>query len=144
MFNTQIDDDTKSANSQPIPLICFICPKNSKFSDVSHLLTHVSSKGHLAKKFSLEVNTQDPAARQALDQFAAWYEKYNIRQLLQNRNQNRHQRSTKGRRSGDGQASTMESMTSATSTMANQHGQRRKRASTLQPGKKVRGPNPYH
>jgi hypothetical protein len=86
---------------QSIPLTCCICPKNSTFSDISHLLTHVSSKGHLAKKFNCELAANESeVARKTLQDFQIWYDKYNIRQLLQNRNQSRNQRVTKGRGRG--------------------------------------------
>jgi len=57
-----------------IPLHCTLCPKNPKFSDVSHLLTHISSKSHLANRFKLQIRAQtEIAAQQQLDNFDRWY-----------------------------------------------------------------------
>ena len=57
-----------------IPLHCTLCPKNSKFSDISHLLTHISSKSHLANRFKLQIRAQtEIAAQQQLDDFDRWY-----------------------------------------------------------------------
>ena len=66
-----------------IPLHCLLCPKKPKFSDVSHLLTHVSSKSHLSNRFKAEIRShKDPELRDALEQFESWWRRYNIRELL--------------------------------------------------------------
>ncbi|EKJ77026.1 hypothetical protein FPSE_02670 [Fusarium pseudograminearum CS3096] len=44
---TLSEDNTASSTNRPIPLSCFVCPETPRFSDVSHLLTHIASKGHL-------------------------------------------------------------------------------------------------
>jgi hypothetical protein len=76
-----------------IPLVCSICPKNSKFSDVSHLLTHIASKGHLSNKFHMEIaRDTDEFAREALAEYQAWFEEHGIRELLQNRSDHRQKR----------------------------------------------------
>jgi hypothetical protein len=36
-----------STSNRQIPLFCTVCPEAPRFSDVSHLLTHIASKGHL-------------------------------------------------------------------------------------------------
>lgn len=78
-----------SAHAPPIASIllrCSICPKRPKFSDISHLLTHVASKGHLAQQFKTTVRAStDPAAREALRLYNEWYQKYGIEQLCANR-----------------------------------------------------------
>lgn len=70
----------------PIPLNCTICAKKPQFSDVSHLLTHVSSKAHLAVKHNLGIKSQtDQDAGQQLQDYQAWYNIYNIAGLLAER-----------------------------------------------------------
>ncbi|KAL1967085.1 hypothetical protein VTN77DRAFT_3609 [Rasamsonia byssochlamydoides] len=67
-------------------LWCNICPKQPHFSDVSHLLTHVSSKAHLAHYFKLQVRShQEPEARDALDEYDQWYKTNNLAKLLSDR-----------------------------------------------------------
>jgi hypothetical protein len=69
-----------------IPLLCNICPKHPDFSDISHLLTHVGSKGHLSHYFKAQVRSrQEPAVRQQLDIYDRWYSKYQIERLLSQR-----------------------------------------------------------
>lgn len=69
-----------------IPLHCLLCPKKPTFSDVSHLLTHVSSKSHLSNRFKAEIRAhKDRDARESLRQFEAWWDRYNIRDLLSDR-----------------------------------------------------------
>ena len=69
-----------------IPLSCNICPNEPDFSDVSHLLTHVASKGHLFHYFRAQVSAvQDETIRQKLNAFDRWYDKYQIARLLSQR-----------------------------------------------------------
>jgi hypothetical protein len=69
-----------------IPLHCLLCPKRPTFSDVSHLLTHISSKSHLSNRFKAEIRSQkDKDARESLRQFDTWYERYGIQGLLADR-----------------------------------------------------------
>ena len=69
-----------------IPLHCNICPKEPDFSDVSHLLTHISSKGHLAHYFRAQVRARsDENVRYKVDIFEQWYNKYQIEKLLSQR-----------------------------------------------------------
>lgn len=69
-----------------IPLLCNICPKQPDFSDISHLLTHVGSKGHLSHYFKTQVRSrQDPTVRQQLDTYDKWYVKHQIEKLLSQR-----------------------------------------------------------
>ena len=73
-------------SSRAIPLRCLICPKRPDFSDVSHLLTHVASKGHLAQHFKTSVRAStDTAARDALGQYNDWFRRYGIERLCANR-----------------------------------------------------------
>ncbi|KAI9877022.1 MAG: hypothetical protein M1830_005017 [Pleopsidium flavum] len=69
-----------------IPLLCNICPKQRKFSDISHLLTHVGSKGHLSHYFKIQVRSrQEPSAREQLAAYDRWYEKHEVERLLSER-----------------------------------------------------------
>ncbi|KAL4868621.1 hypothetical protein BDV12DRAFT_197142 [Aspergillus spectabilis] len=67
-------------------LLCNICPKHPKFSDVSHLLTHVASKAHLSHYFKLQVRShQEPQAETLLDDYNQWYKANNLAKLLSDR-----------------------------------------------------------
>ncbi|KZZ88692.1 hypothetical protein AAP_04790 [Ascosphaera apis ARSEF 7405] len=67
-------------------LKCNICPKLPSFSDVSHLLTHVSSKGHLSCYFKLQVRSnQEPEAAKLLAEYDSWYQEQNLAVLLADR-----------------------------------------------------------
>ncbi|EEH04408.1 conserved hypothetical protein [Histoplasma capsulatum G186AR] len=67
-------------------LKCTICPKKPNFSDVSHLLTHVSSKGHLSHYFKLQVRShQEPEASESLAVYDQWYKEHNLAGLLSER-----------------------------------------------------------
>ncbi|KAI1821246.1 hypothetical protein F4861DRAFT_551982 [Xylaria intraflava] len=87
-----------SANT--IPLVCLICPKTSNFSDLSHLLTHISSKGHLHNVFQCGLNRDvDPKAESALEEYETWYQQNNISALLRARKSAREQRDSQQRQS---------------------------------------------
>lgn len=67
-------------------LLCNICPKRPNFSDVSHLLTHVSSKAHLSNYFKLQVRShQEPHAGELLREYDRWYKANNLAKLLSDR-----------------------------------------------------------
>ncbi|KAL4996038.1 hypothetical protein BDV10DRAFT_202631 [Aspergillus recurvatus] len=67
-------------------LLCNICPKHPRFSDVSHLLTHVASKAHLSHYFKLQVRShQEPQAEALLDDYDQWYRANNLAKLLSDR-----------------------------------------------------------
>lgn len=71
-----------------VPLHCNICPKHPDFSDISHLLTHVGSKGHLSHYFKAQVRSrQESAVRHQLDIYDRWYAQYQIERLLSQRMQ---------------------------------------------------------
>jgi len=56
------------------PLICILCPSAKHFSDLSHLLTHLNSKGHLQSKHKLELRcATDQAAKDTLAAYMKWY-----------------------------------------------------------------------
>lgn len=69
--------------NRQIPLLCFVCPETPKFSDVSHLLTHIASKGHLHHETQTKLRAhQDIAAAFALQQYEQWYRDFEIETLL--------------------------------------------------------------
>lgn len=75
-----------SKNHTNIPLHCSICPKNPRFSDVSHLLTHTSSKAHLSNYFKLKIRAaSELTAKVQLDNFEDWYDNYDLERLLSER-----------------------------------------------------------
>ena len=69
-----------------VPLHCHICPKRPDFSDISHLLTHIGSKGHLSHYFKAQVRgNQDASIREQLDIYERWYAEHQIEKLLSQR-----------------------------------------------------------
>lgn len=69
-----------------IPLRCFLCPNEPRFSDVSHMLTHISSKGHLAHHLQCNLRAAaDSAVHARLAQYNAWYLRHDIERLLSRR-----------------------------------------------------------
>ncbi|PLB54224.1 hypothetical protein P170DRAFT_397392 [Aspergillus steynii IBT 23096] len=67
-------------------LLCNICPKRPRFSDVSHLLTHISSKAHLSHYFKLQVRShQESQAVTLLEEYDRWYKSNNLAKLLSDR-----------------------------------------------------------
>ncbi|KAL8851825.1 MAG: hypothetical protein Q9221_003251 [Calogaya cf. arnoldii] len=69
-----------------VHLHCHICPKQPDFSDVSHLLTHIGSKGHLSNYFKAQVRSkQNASVRQQLDVYDRWYAEHQIEKLLSQR-----------------------------------------------------------
>jgi hypothetical protein len=80
-------------------LNCSICPKKPSFSDTSHLLTHVSSKGHLSEWHKLQVRSfQDIAAAMALANYNQWCQQHDIDRLLSERLQMKEDKQAKKRR----------------------------------------------
>ncbi|CAK7205954.1 hypothetical protein SEUCBS139899_008734 [Sporothrix eucalyptigena] len=75
------------ADSEPtVQLECNLCPKKPVFSDSSHLLTHISSKGHLHQRFSTEFKAKsDDAAKEKLEKYEQWYKANDIERLLSER-----------------------------------------------------------
>lgn len=67
-------------------LLCIICPAQPRFSDVSHLLTHVSSKAHLSNNFKVQVRShQDDAAATLLKEYNDWFTANKLQTLLSDR-----------------------------------------------------------
>lgn len=78
-----------------IPLRCSVCPKKPDFSDVSHLLTHVSSKGHLSAEHKLRIRDDD-ASKEAIEDYDDWVETYNIKELVRERLNQKEKKSRSG------------------------------------------------
>ncbi|KAG0650630.1 Geranylgeranyl transferase type II subunit beta [Hyphodiscus hymeniophilus] len=69
-----------------IELACSLCPKIPKFSDISHLLTHISSKSHLSHRFKLQIRSQSESeAKEKINEFDFWYRNNNLDGLLAER-----------------------------------------------------------
>lgn len=84
-------------NSAGIPLHCNVCPKKPDFSDVSHLLTHIASKGHLSNYYKLKIKaTSDRAAQRVTEEYDRWYEEYNVQDLMGERMKQKEKRKGSG------------------------------------------------
>lgn len=77
-------------------LQCIICPGQPRFSDVSHLLTHVASKAHLSYYFKLQVRSVGEAqANELLAEYDDWYCTNSLAQLLSDRMTSKEDRKKK-------------------------------------------------
>ena len=87
-----------ATSDSSLPLHCSICPKKPNFSDVSHLLTHVASKGHLSHYYKVKVRaSSDLVARSTIDAYDAWYDQWNVEQLMSERMQQKDSKRSKAR-----------------------------------------------
>ncbi|MCJ1431820.1 hypothetical protein MMC27_001175 [Xylographa pallens] len=96
-------------------LHCTICPKRPDFSDLSHLLTHVGSKGHLSHYFKAQVRSrQEQAVRDQLLTYDQWYQRNQIEKLLSQRMILKESKGAQNRNrtSSNGQARTNKSTNS--------------------------------
>lgn len=76
-------NNASNPSSKSIPLLCTVCPEAPRFSDVSHLLTHIASKGHLHHEAQTRLKShQDSAASLTLHQYEQWYREHGIEALL--------------------------------------------------------------
>lgn len=74
-------------------LTCTICAKSQRFSDVSHLLTHIGSKGHLANLHSLQVlSHHERDAGLKLSIYNAWFQEHGMASLLSERMQQKEEK----------------------------------------------------
>ncbi|KAL7909234.1 hypothetical protein GGI35DRAFT_449383 [Trichoderma velutinum] len=74
---------SSGSSSKQIPLHCTVCPETPRFSDVSHLLTHIASKGHLHHETQTKLKAhQDAAASVSLQRYEQWYKDNGIEGLL--------------------------------------------------------------
>ncbi len=81
-----------------IPLLCKICPEEPHFSDLSHLLTHVSSKGHLYQCKNAQLRSHhDDTFHERLEAYNTWYDVNQIEKLLAQRMAQKDSKSAKGK-----------------------------------------------
>ncbi|EFQ35277.1 uncharacterized protein GLRG_10421 [Colletotrichum graminicola M1.001] len=96
--------EAKSPSSSSIPLLCVICPTNPHFSDVSHLLTHLNSKGHLQTFNDVRIRAiADLSAAHAISTYERWYNEHGLEAMLAERLKVKDERSKgipAGKRSG--------------------------------------------
>lgn len=76
--------DKAEDKTSSIPLVCLLCPNTPKFSDTSHLLTHVSSKSHLAAQFKLQHSGKSEDQR-TLDRYKLWSDSNGVDKLVASR-----------------------------------------------------------
>jgi len=69
-----------------VPLICHICEGTPKFSDVSHLLTHCSSRAHTKRHFDMKARAlTEINAQQTLQTYDDWYDQHEIGRMINKR-----------------------------------------------------------
>lgn len=91
----------RSAMAGNIPLHCSICPKKPNFSDVSHLLTHVASKGHLSSYYKARVRaTTEDESRRDIEAYDRWYAEWNVEELMSERMNQKDKRRPRPRAAG--------------------------------------------
>jgi hypothetical protein len=105
-------------NESSIELNCSLCPKNPTFSDVSHLLTHISSKSHLSHRFKLQIrSSSDLQANDKLDNFDTWYHENGLDTLLADRLAAKdHKKTAKDRKAKQANTSVRNTHSSMVST----------------------------
>jgi hypothetical protein len=87
-----------ASNSTGIPLHCNICPKRPNFSDVSHLLTHIASKGHLSNYYKVKVrSSHEDASRRIIDAYDRWYAEWAVEELMSDRMNQKDKRRSRAR-----------------------------------------------
>ncbi|KAK4172209.1 hypothetical protein QBC36DRAFT_197522 [Triangularia setosa] len=79
--------------ANPIPLQCLICPRKPNFSDLSHLLTHIASKSHLAQKFRVGLRP-DPDSKADTAAYLEWEARYGINELMAERLASKEKKTT--------------------------------------------------
>jgi hypothetical protein len=90
-----------SPHKMNIPLHCNICPKRPNFSDVSHLLTHIASKGHLSNYYKVKVrSSHEEASRRIIDAYDRWYAEWGVEELMSERMNQKDKRRTRARPAG--------------------------------------------
>jgi len=77
---------TSRLPSLDVPLHCNICPKQPHFSDISHLLTHIASKGHLSTYYKLKVRAAgEDESRRLVEDYDIWYATWKIEDYMSER-----------------------------------------------------------
>jgi hypothetical protein len=125
-----------------IPLHCDICPKKPNFSDVSHLLTHIASKGHLSNYYKVKVRSgSEEASRRLIDAYDRWYAEWSVEDLMSERMSQKDKRRTRARPAGTSSLSLSLSLhPSPRKTFANSDFAAATRVS--QPAPKIEAPAP--
>lgn len=103
VHSTQVIDNslslTRSTDPSQIPLVCFACTDEPRFSDLSHLLTHVGSKSHLSQVFELRIaGMTDEESAQRSRKFELWNSTYHIDRLVWQRREARGEKGDRSRR----------------------------------------------
>lgn len=84
-----------------IPLHCSVCPKKPNFSDVSHLLTHIASKGHLSHYYKLKIKSgSDDDSRATIENYDQWYADWHVEHLMSERMHQTNRKRPRRRESG--------------------------------------------
>ncbi|CAI0651252.1 unnamed protein product [Colletotrichum noveboracense] len=113
--------DVKFSDGSSIPLLCCICSSHPRFSDVSHLLTHLSSKGHLHTLNTTRLESHaDLSAAATIATYDTWYAKHNLERLLAERLM-AARGMTNGRRPGQHLAQTVKKKKSLAVTVKTEH-----------------------
>ncbi|KAJ5032357.1 uncharacterized protein L3040_008962 [Drepanopeziza brunnea f. sp. 'multigermtubi'] len=95
-------------------LECRICPNDPVFSDVSHLLTHVSSKSHLSHIFKLTIrSSKEPDCKKKLEDYDVWYNQNHLGNLLADRLEAKDQKKSKKKRGSNSSTATTASSAAA-------------------------------
>lgn len=77
---------TPNPASRNIPLECLVCPNTPRFSDASHLLTHIASKGHLHYETQTKLKAHaNIEVQRKLRLYEEWYRDNGIEALLVDR-----------------------------------------------------------
>jgi len=85
------------SGSATIPLTCNICSKKPDFSDVSHLLTHIASKGHLSSYYRMKVKASaDDECQRLVGEYDEWYAEWSLDDLMRERMSQKDKRSGRG------------------------------------------------
>ncbi|KAK7459001.1 hypothetical protein Landi51_00594 [Colletotrichum acutatum] len=101
-------DDLKPSGSPGIPLVCLVCMNAPRFSDLSHLLTHLSSKGHLQTHNDVRIRaTQDLVAAEKVATYDKWYKDYGIERMLAERLKAKDEKARGIPRPGQGASQTL-------------------------------------
>jgi hypothetical protein len=84
---------TSKAQPKSVPLVCSICVLQPTFSDLSHLLTHISSKAHLSTYYKLKIRSgSDENARQSVEHYDIWYAENDIESSMSDRMKHKDER----------------------------------------------------
>ncbi|KAH7402029.1 hypothetical protein DE146DRAFT_631303 [Phaeosphaeria sp. MPI-PUGE-AT-0046c] len=87
-----------ASTTKDIPLHCNICPKLPNFSDVSHLLTHIASKGHLSNYYKVKVrSSHEEDSRQLVEAYDRWYAQWGVESLMSDRMNQKDKRRERAR-----------------------------------------------